>query len=39
MRNASLCDYSDAHMLVEGTVTVVGQGTNAGAIAADTNIK
>ena len=39
MLNASLCDYSDVHILVEGRATVVGQRTNAGAIAADVNIK
>ena len=39
MLNASLCDYSDAHILAEGRATVVGQRANAGAIAADVNIK
>ena len=39
MLNASLYDYSDAYIFLEGRVTVVGQGANAAAIAADINIK
>ena len=26
--NASLCDYSDAYILVEGTKTAIGEGAN-----------
>ena len=39
MLNASLCDYSDAYILVEGKITVVGQGGYAAGIAADINNK
>ena len=39
MLNASLCDYSDAYILVEEQITVVGQGANAAATAADRNDK
>ena len=34
MLKSSLYDYSDAHILVKGTITVVGQGNDAAAIAA-----
>ena len=36
---SGLCDYSDAYMLVKRTITVVGQGANSIAIAADRNKK
>ena len=39
MLNASLCDYSDAYILVEGRITVVGQGADDAAIAADRSNK
>ena len=39
MLNASQCDYSDVYTLVEGKITVVGQGANAAEIAADRNNK
>ena len=39
MLNASLCDYSDAYVLVEGRITVVGQGANDAAVAANKNKK
>ena len=39
MLNASLCDYSDAYILVERRTTVVGQGADDAAIAADRNDK
>ena len=39
MLNASLCDYSDAYILVEGIIAVVGEGTNAAANAAVQNNK
>ena len=39
MLNANLCDYSDAYILVEGRITVVGQGADDTAIAADRNNK
>ena len=35
----SLCDYSDAYILVKRTITVVGQGADAAALAADRNNK
>ena len=35
MLRASICDYSDAYILVEGSIHVVGQGANDAAIAAD----
>ena len=37
MLNASLCDYSDAYILVEGRIIVVGQGADDTAIAAERN--
>ena len=37
MLKASLCDYSDAYILVKETTTVVGQRANDAAIAADRN--
>ena len=39
MLDASLCDYSDAYVLVEGRITVFGQVVDAAAIAADRNYK
>ena len=33
----SLCDYSYAYILVKRTITVLKEGANAGAIAADRN--
>ena len=36
--NSSLCDYSDASILVKGTITVAGK-SNAGAAANNTNKK
>ena len=39
MLDANLCDYSDAYILVEEKITVVGQGANDAAIAADWNDK
>ena len=35
MLKASICDYSDAYILVEGSIYVVGQGANDAAIAVD----
>ena len=37
MLNASLRDYSDAYILVEGKIIVVGQGADYAAIAAERN--
>ena len=39
MLNASLCDYRDTYILVEGRIAVVGQGANAAEITADRNNK
>ena len=39
MRKSSLCDYSDAYMLLSGTITVVGAGAEDAARAADRNNK
>ena len=39
MLTASLCDDNDAYILAEGRITVVEQGANASAIAADRNDK
>ena len=39
MLNASLCDYSDVYLLVEGRITVIGQGANNAEIGADRNNK
>ena len=39
MLNASLRNYIDAYILVEGTITVVAQGADAAAIAEDINDK
>ena len=38
-RTKSWVDYSDAYILVTGTITVVGAGTNTAAIAADRDSK
>ena len=32
---SSLCDYSDAYILVKGTITIAGEGTDAAARNAD----
>ena len=39
MLQSSLCDYSDAYILVSGTITLVAAGAEAAAIAADRNKK
>ena len=39
MIKPSLYDYSDVYLLVKGTITVVGQGADAVAIAANRNNK
>ena len=39
MLKSSLCDYSDAYILVRGTITVVGGGVDNAARAADRNNK
>ena len=39
MLKSSLCDYSDAYILVRRNLTVVGAGADAAAIAADRNNK
>ena len=39
MIKSSLCDYSDAYILVSETITVVGGGADYAAIAADRNNK
>ena len=39
MLNSSLCDYSDAYIIVEGRITAIGHGGNTEAIAADRNNK
>ena len=31
MLKSSLCDYSDAYMLVKGIIAITGAGDNAGA--------
>ena len=36
---SNLCDYSDAYKLVKRNLTVVGQGNDAAAIAAERNNK
>ena len=35
MLSSSLCDYSDAYILVKGKITVTGTGDNAASIQAD----
>ena len=35
MLKSSLCDYSDAYILVKGTITITGAGDNAAAKQAD----
>ena len=35
MLKSSLCDYSDAYLLIKRTIIVVGQGPDASEIAAD----
>ena len=32
---SNFCDYNDKYILVKGTITVVGEGTDAAAIAVD----
>ena len=39
MLNSSLCDYNDAYILVSGTITILGAGTDPVAIAADRDNK
>ena len=39
MLKSSLCDYSDAYMLVNETMAVVGAGAGNAAMAADRNNK
>ena len=39
MLGLSLCDYIDAYILVKWTITVIGEGTDDAAIAADRNNK
>ena len=39
MLESSLCDYSYANLLVEGTINVFEQGAKEGAITADRNDK
>ena len=35
MLKSSLCDYSDAYILVKGTIKITGAGANAAARQAD----
>ena len=35
MLKSSLCDYSDAYILVKGTITIAGEGADAAARHAD----
>ena len=35
MPKSSLCDYSDAYILVKGKITITGEGDNAAARQAD----
>ena len=35
MLKSSLCDYSDAHILVKGTITITGMGDDDASIQAD----
>ena len=39
MLKSSLCDYTDAWILVSGSITIVGAEADDAAIAADGNIK
>ena len=39
MLKSSLCDRSDGHILIKGTITLVRQGSDAAAIAKDRNNK
>ena len=39
MLKSSLCDYSDAYILVKGTITLVGKGADAAAIQPDRSDK
>ena len=39
MLKSKFCDYSDAYILVSGTLTAVGAGTDTAAIATDRNDK
>ena len=38
MLKSSLCDYRDAYILLSGTITVVGEGADNAATAANRNI-
>ena len=35
MLNTRLCDYGDAYIIVEGRITVIGQGSDAAEIAGE----
>ena len=35
MLRSNLCDYADSYILVKGTITITGEGDNAGEIQAD----
>ena len=39
MLKSSLCDYSDAYILVKGTITIAGEGDDAAARQADVRDK
>ena len=39
MIKSNLCDYSDAYILVKGSITFVGQGAHTAAIVNDRNNK
>ena len=39
MVGLSLCDYSDAYILLKGFITVFGQGSDVAAVATDINNK
>ena len=35
MLRSNLCDYADSYILLKGTITITGEGDNAGEIQAD----
>ena len=35
MLRSNLCDYADSYIVVKGTITITGEGDNAGEIQAD----
>ena len=35
MLRSNLCDYADSYILVKGTITITGEGDNAGELPAD----